>query len=149
MAQDLRRLTTPATVLRLLCAAARRAAPGLLVAAAAGAVHAQTLVDPTRPPAGWLVRATPATDRPLNNVQTVKTSKAGPLALVDGRVVKIGDPFGDSRVIRITDSEVVLQHPGGATEVMRIHPSVEKRPAVQASDTRVGDTPVPMLRAGE
>jgi hypothetical protein len=64
-------------------------------------------------------------------------------------VVKIGDPFGEGRVIRITDSEVVLQHAGGATEVMRVYPRVDKRPAARAPDAQAGDGPARMLRAGE
>jgi len=129
--------------------AAGRTALGLVGAVFAAAVHAQALVDPTRPPAGWLARAAPAAERAASSVQTVKTSKTGPVALVDGQVVKIGDPLGEGRVIRITDSEVVLQRAGGATEVMKIHPRVEKHPAVHQPEASVGDVPAPLLRAGE
>jgi len=121
----------------------------IALTAAAPAARAQALVDPTRPPSESVARAAAAAAHPPASVQTVKTSPAGPVALVGGQIVKVGDALGEDRVIRITDSELVLRRPGGATEVVKLYPRVDKRAVLHAPLPNVGDAPSAMLRAGE
>jgi MSHA biogenesis protein MshK len=90
-------------------------------------VRAQTaLSDPTRPP---LAFSSPTTDAgPLAGpvLQSVKIPKKGkPLAVIGGQQVRLGEFYGDSRLIRLTEREAVLQGPAG-TERLMLTPGIEK-----------------------
>jgi MSHA biogenesis protein MshK len=88
-------------------------------------VRAQ-LTDPTRPP---LVFSSPTLDAgPLAGpvLQSVKIPKKGkPLAVIGGQQVRLGEFYGDSRLIRLTEREAVLQGPAG-TEHLMLTPGIEK-----------------------
>ncbi len=85
---------------------------------------AQVLTDPTRPPAG-VVPAAPgepgAAANPL--LQSVKISGSEKSAIIGGETVKLGGKYGDARVIKITESAVVLRSANG-TETLRMYPDV-------------------------
>ena len=49
------------------------------------------------------------------------------IAIIDGRSVKLGASYGDARVIKITESEVVLRSAGG-TETLKMYPGVDIKP---------------------
>ena len=49
-------------------------------------------------------------------------------AVINGQYVVVGGKFGDKRVLRITESEVVLKGESGR-EVIKVMPSIEKVPA--------------------
>jgi len=90
-------------------------------------VWAQTaLSDPTRPP---LAFSSPTTDTgPLAGpvLQSVKIPKKGkPLAVIGGQQVRLGEFYGDSRLIRLTEREAVLHGPAG-TERLLLTPGIEK-----------------------
>ena len=90
-------------------------------------VRAQTaLSDPTRPP---LAFSSPTMDAgPLAGpvLQSVKIPKKGkPLAVIGGQQVRLGEFYGDSRLIRLTEREAVLQGPAG-TERLMLTPGIEK-----------------------
>lgn len=90
-------------------------------------VRAQTaLSDPTRPP---LAFTSPTTDAgPLVGpvLQSVKIPKKGkPLAVIGGQQVRLGEFYGDSRLIRLTEREAVLEGPAG-TERLMLTPGIEK-----------------------
>lgn len=93
----------------------------------------ETLPDPTRPPAAWLARdaaADPAAGG--RRLQTVVLPRRGkPVAVIGGQRVALGEAYGEAKVIRITEKEVVLQGPEGR-EVLELVPEVEKRPAPRA-----------------
>jgi MSHA biogenesis protein MshK len=90
-------------------------------------VQAQTaLTDPTRPPPGF---TSPAADAgPLAGpvLQSVKIPKKGkPVAIIGGQQVRLGELYGDSRLIRLTEREALLQGPAG-TERLMLTPGIEK-----------------------
>lgn len=90
-------------------------------------VRAQTaLSDPTRPPPAF---SSPTEDAgPLSGpvLQSVKIPRKGkPLAVIGGQQVRLGELYGDSRLIRLTEREAVLQGPAG-TERLMLTPGIEK-----------------------
>jgi len=107
------------------------AAIGLLAAAsllALPAARAQGLVDPTRPPSASSAAGTAQDDAPGGaQLQSVLISQRRRLAIISGNTVALGDSVGDAKVVRITETEVVLQR-GSETEVLRLFPSVDKQP---------------------
>jgi hypothetical protein len=89
--------------------------------------------DPTRP-AGVLV--TPGAAGTVgaavvpveSGVQTVILRPKGKsAAVIGGQYVEVGGKLGDKRVVKITESEVVLQGEGGR-EIMKVTPDIEKVP---------------------
>jgi len=96
---------------------------------------AQILSDPTRPPAG--INAPDAADGAAARgpvLQSVKISPTERSAIIGGEIVKLGAKYGDARVIRITENEVVLRSATG-TEILRMYPGVEIKPVVPAAPT--------------
>lgn len=87
--------------------------------------------DPTRP-AGNQVPAEGGSgvSAPVESgVQTVILRPGGKsAAVINGQYVVVGGTFGDKRVLRITESEIVLKGESGR-EVIKVMPSVEKTPA--------------------
>jgi len=94
---------------------------------------AETLPDPTRPPAAWLSRDAAADPAVAGRrLQTVIVPKRGkPVAVIGGQRVALGELYGDAKVVRISEKEVVLEGPEGR-EVLELVPDVEKRPATRA-----------------
>ena len=95
------------------------------------AATAQTLSDPTRPPIG--LQPTEAGDNTLAApvLQSVMISSAARTAIIGGETVKLGGKYGDARVIRITESEVVLRSASG-TETLKMYPAVTINPVKPA-----------------
>lgn len=97
----------------------------------AGTAAAQSLPDPTRPP-GALASASDveATDgaasAPL--LQSIIISAGRRLAIIAGHTVKPGDKFGDAKVVRITENEVVLRN-GNDLQTLKLFPNIEKQPS--------------------
>lgn len=87
--------------------------------------------DPTKPPASETAPAAAgvspgATAPTATGVQAVfirATGKSG--AVIDGQYVEVGGKIGDKRVVKISESEVVLLGAGGR-EVIRLSPAVTK-----------------------
>lgn len=50
-------------------------------------------------------------------------------AIINGVTVRLGEKYGDAVLVRVAESEVVLRS-GGAQQVLKIHPGVEKREVV-------------------
>jgi MSHA biogenesis protein MshK len=89
---------------------------------------AENLNDPTRPPA--------SIDRPTEDssvratgpvLQSVLISPSRKVAIINGETVKLGDKFGDARVVKIAETEVVLRN-GNDVQVLKLFPQVEKKP---------------------
>jgi MSHA biogenesis protein MshK len=92
-----------------------------------GAARAEVLADPTRPPNAADMNATGSA--PL--LQSIKFSPSGATAMVNGRLLRVGDRLDDSKVMKITETELVLAR-HGALQTLRIFPDIQTWPA--ASD---------------
>jgi MSHA biogenesis protein MshK len=105
------------------------AVAGLLALAPA---WAQGLVDPTRPPSAS--PGAPQDDAPAGapQLQSVLISPGRRLAIISGNTVALGDAVGDAKVVKITETEVVLRR-GDETEVLKLFPGVDKQPVKRGS----------------
>ena len=94
---------------------------------------AQALGDPTRPPgagAGWqgAEDVAPA----CNQLQSVLLSGGRKLAIINGNMVPLGGMLGEARVVKISETEVVLKV-GEETETLKLFPGVEKKSVKRAA----------------
>lgn len=90
------------------------------------------LPDPTRPPEA-LVHVSPdggaaASGPVLQSV--VLRRQGGAVAVISGAMVPLGGRLGDSVLVKIKESEVVLKGPLGS-EVLRMTPDVNKKTVVE------------------
>jgi hypothetical protein len=100
--------------------------------------------DPTRP---VVVLTTPATADGVvapveSGVQMVILRPGGKsAAVINGQYVEVGGKLGDKRVLKISESEVVLKGESGR-EVIKATPAIEKIPAkkVAAAKRRMTGT---------
>lgn len=94
----------------------------------AGSVLAQ-VPDPTRPAGALMTPETGSVAAPVESgVQTVILRHGGKsAAVINGQYVAVGDKLGDKRVMKISESEVVLKGEGGR-EVIKVTPAIEKMP---------------------
>lgn len=90
-------------------------------------VQAQTVIaDPTAPPPGFSASAMESTEVTGPVLQSVKIPKKGkPVAVIGGQEVKLGELYGDSRLIKLTEREAVLEGPSGVEHLM-LTPGIEK-----------------------
>ena len=102
----------------------------LLLAAlvATGSALAQ-VPDPTRPAGASAAPETGSVAAPVESgVQTVILRPGGKsAAVINGQYVVVGDKLGNKRVMKISESEVVLKGEGGR-EVIKVTPAIEKLP---------------------
>ena len=101
------------------------------------AAQAQALVDPTRPPASVAKPGAEEPAPPGTQLQSVLISTGRRLAVINGNTVALGDMVGAARVVKITETEVVLKT-GEETEILKMYPGIEKQPAKRASARRGG-----------
>jgi MSHA biogenesis protein MshK len=89
------------------------------------AVQSANFTDPTRPPnvADNQVAAVAGGGPRLESVLIAPDRR---LAVISGQQVRLGEKFGDGRVVRITASEVVIRS-GDSTETLKLFPAVEKK----------------------
>lgn len=118
-------LRTAGLTALLALAAGAAAAAAATVAGHAGAPSAQTLPDPTRPPAAAIPAAATAAAAPaavpqLQSVLVGPVSGARRIAVIDGESVRVGESFHGARVVRIADNEVELQR-GRERQVLRLY----------------------------
>lgn len=108
--------------------------PGLIIAllCVTAAARAQSLPDPTRPPAEFTVaapgqaRAASATPQ-LQSILIGRGAGGRRVAVIDGQTVQQGGQFRGARVARIAPNEVELIRDGGS-QVLRLYP----RPPAQS-----------------
>lgn len=98
----------------------------LAICAAGGIAQAQNLADPTRPPA--TTEATP--ERSAASVagpvlQSVLISPSRKMAIINGQSVNLGEKFGEARLVKISESEVVLRN-GQEVQILKLFPNVQK-----------------------
>jgi MSHA biogenesis protein MshK len=105
----------------------------LLVPAAQGAPFA----DPTRPPDFVPADAAPGVSAG-SRLESVLIAPDRRIAVIGGQQVRLGEKFGDGRVVRITESEVVIRTAEG-TQTLKLFPEVEKRPRARSEKRRQDD----------
>lgn len=87
---------------------------------------AQALSDPTRPPPGLSADTPEAGEVTSPLLQSVMIPKQGkPVALIGGQQVRLGQRYGERRLIRLTEWEAVLEGPAGI-ERLWLTPGIEK-----------------------
>lgn len=108
----------------------------LVVATAfAPSVAAENLRDPTRP--ANLERPAMEGGQSYSGpqLQSVLIAPGRKAAVIDGQSIKLGDKFGDARLVRVTDSEVTLQR-GNDMQILKLFPGAEKRFAQSTGSTK-------------
>jgi len=105
-----------------------KTAAALMLALACATAGAQTLQDPTRPPANMTAAAgigqsAAASGPQLQTVLVGRAPGGRHLAVIDGETVRPGDNFHGARVARIADNEVELVR-GRERQVLRLAPAV-------------------------
>ena len=96
---------------------------GWLLVAGAGPVAA--LDDPTRPPA-YVPRETPAGERGWR-LQAVFRGPGGARALINGRLVAVGERVDGARVVAIGPGRVVLATDAGRRELRLVRARILRR----------------------
>ncbi|MBK7355381.1 hypothetical protein [Propionivibrio sp.] len=112
----------------------RRALPWAVLAALIGNARAQAVLsDPTRPPVGMSTPLVEAGGETGPVLQSAKIPKKGkPVAVIGGQQVKLGEMYGESRLIKLTEHEAVLEGPAGI-EHLPLTPGIEKTNIVRKS----------------
>ena len=85
---------------------------------------AAALQDPTAPPAQSAEGAAAGQGIPLTAIKQVGQRR---IAIIGGQEIAVGGRYEGARVVRITESEVVLRR-DGETTVHKFYPQVDKRP---------------------
>ena len=106
----------------------------LVLALMVPAVQAQTtMADPTRPPAALFDAAAPAGAEGAPVLQSVLIPKRGkPLVVIGGQQVRLGQRYGESRLVKVSEREAVFEGPEGVERLM-LTPGVEKMNIVTQS----------------
>lgn len=108
----------------LLCVAAQAQSP---------------LADPTRPPPALAASAPASGAKPASapapkdpELQALRLSRElPPLALIDEKLVRIGDRVGEASVIAIREDGVLLRVGRGPDQWLRLNPDVRKTSAAK------------------
>ncbi|OFZ68018.1 MAG: hypothetical protein A2Z01_02430 [Betaproteobacteria bacterium RBG_16_58_11] len=99
----------------------------LVLMSLSGAVQAESLPDPTRPPAG-MDAMIPVAAPSGPALQLIRTLDGKRMAIISGQAVKVGGKVNDAIVTRIDEDRVVLRGPEGV-QTLKLFPDVEKSPA--------------------
>jgi MSHA biogenesis protein MshK len=99
------------------------AATAMLCASAHGAPFG----DPTRPP-GQVEGAGDAGADSAIRVESILIAPDRRIAIVNGREVTIGSQVGDARVVRISESEIVIRSAQGDETLKLFAPVVRRSP---------------------
>lgn len=116
-----------------------RALPGLAAALAAAGALAETLPDPTRPPAFLFAPVDGEAAEKASGGFQLQSVLIGPgrrSAIIGGRHLSVGDRLGEFTLVRVGDTEVVLKGPEGS-RTLKLFPAVDKRVA-QAAEPAQG-----------
>jgi MSHA biogenesis protein MshK len=104
----------------------------LAVVLVLGSASAETLVDPTRPPAGFGQNDATSADISAPVLQSILISATRRIAIISGKTLHTGDKFGDAQLVSINDNEVVLRT-GKELQVLKLYPSLHKHALTGAS----------------
>jgi len=99
------------------------------------AALAEMLSDPTRPPLDAGFAATGANPAPTAGpvLQSVKIAPGRRSAVISGKLLSEGDHLGASKLVSISESEVVLLGPEGK-QTLKLFPGVEKHMVLAPQD---------------
>lgn len=98
--------------------------------------RAENVPDPTRPP---MVTQSPAVGGAVASslvLQSVLISPRLKVAIINGETVKLGDSYGAAKVVKISESGVVLDT-DGKLQTLKLFPGVEKE-LPQAQEASAG-----------
>lgn len=112
------RLPRTAVLLMLALAAA-------VAAMAPASATAQEMADPTRPPDSGDDRPAPTAGNTLN-LQSILISATRREAVINGQVVRAGGRIGQTKIVKISDNQVLVDGPRGM-QVLRMFPGIDKR----------------------
>lgn len=104
----------------------------------AAPLNAQSVLpDPTRPPPGFSDEGASTAEAVRGPVlESVMIPRKGrPVAIISGRAVRLGETWGDDRLIRLSEHEAVLEGAAGTVH-LRLTPDVEKNPIVRKRMSR-------------
>jgi MSHA biogenesis protein MshK len=92
--------------------------------------------DPTRPPVSISVgrgEVTSLAASPVSGpvLQSVLISSGRKMAIISGQTVKLNQKFGDSRLIHIAETEVILRS-GKTEQTLKLFPDIRIRPVIQS-----------------
>lgn len=88
--------------------------------------RAESLPDPTRPPSEFEAPAAGGATVPGGPLlQSVLISPRHKAAIISGETVTLGGRYGSARVVKISESGVVLNE-GGSLQTLKLFPGVEK-----------------------
>ena len=110
--------------------------PALLVVALGAMPALAQLIDPTRPPGAAVGGGDPGAPGGGPQLQSVMISGGERSAIIGGETVKLNGKYGEARVIRITESEVVLRTATG-TETLHMYPDISMKPVVAPAPAAV------------
>ena len=106
------------------------------VVLSSGAMAQTALADPTRPPAGISAPVTDSMEVTGPVLQSVIIPKKGrPVAVIGGQQVRLGEMYGESRLVRLTEREAVLESAAG-TERLMLTPGIEKTNMISKTTTK-------------
>lgn len=99
----------------------------LLIMSLSAAAQAESVPDPTRPPAG--VDASAPVSAPSGpSLQLIRTVEGKRMAIISGQAVKVGSKVNDAIVTQIEEDRVELRGAGGV-QTLKLLPEVNKSPA--------------------
>ncbi len=133
---------------RMLYLGAMFGVAGLVHGQDAGRPSGDSLPDPTRPPA---ILAEPAPADEGKSDKAEKAAPAGlqtvimrkgekPLAVINGQTVQLGGMVGEARLVKLNESEAVLQGPNGM-EMLHLTPGVERKAIIPPLEATVKPGP--------
>lgn len=111
---------------------------GFLLALLSGLAAAEALPDPTRPPGGAAgeFQAGEGIEGAVPRLQSVFLPQQGkPAAIIDGRMVRLGDKIGDGRLTRLSEIEAVIVGAQGIQR-LRLTPEAEKVTVPEKGDKK-------------
>ena len=103
-----------------------RAQALLIAALASAAAQAAPFADPTRPPNASETGSGGQGAVAGPRLESVLIAPDRRIAVISGQPVSLGGKYGEARVVRISESEVVLQN-GDQRETLKLFPEVEKK----------------------
>ena len=96
---------------------------------------AQTLRDPTRPPAGLGPVQAGAVQAPSSGpvLQSIILSPTRRAAIISGHLIERGAYYGDLQLAEVAQDHVLLRGASG-TQLLKLYPGTEKRETKAASE---------------
>jgi MSHA biogenesis protein MshK len=113
---------------------------GFVAALAGAGVGAETLPDPTRPPAFLFAPVDGEADATASAkaglvLQSVLIAPGRRTAIIGGRHLTLGERWGDLTLVRVDETEVLLRGPEGS-RTLKLFPEAEKRLARPVTATQ-------------